>query len=783
MSVTISHRLPGRLRLVIEGLQNQAVLAYRIESGLQMRRGIVSVQCKASTGRALVHYQEQLVSAKEIVRLIQTVLANRSPVAMHAAVAATSETERMTAANDDRTESPHQQPFSAHVQHAAVNAAAVVAQPTSNPYAIPALASTALLGGFAVKRLLVGQSMLAAAPGPFYLAAGASIIAGYPFLRRPIEQKLSENRRNPDLWLGAAALGLAVLRENLVALSAITLVNLAMYRRHEVLRSEEATLLSPETQLHARRMSRVGLWLAPLAWLLSGNPLSALGVLLAANPRPASLAHKYAWAKAERKAHDEGMPMPRTGNLEHLAAANTIVFTSAAAMVQDTHELAFHTLEEDLTRDKVASLSASLLQKVEDHPLHRPLMREVSGEHPIPMRTAFDVKAQQDGVHGTINGNDMWLGSKAFLKEAGIVLTPALYQERRLRREGYKPYLLAQNGQILALIGCKQQLASPWRNRVETWQAQGYEVRCLQMEECVPCELEMMTPHEIGAQMDAGRPLIMIGDHQLEQSGLDASSPLLVTVAPEDVSRLDEVMAFGQQTRETLHRDLRAVKIWNVVGIGLAFAAPLTAPLINLLGDAMGVFLITRHDMNKLSAPWRLGQAQAAAASATTATIAPTAASSATHNHLHAAESRPPSAPWHAFDSTTLLEKLRSRRQGLSADEVLILRRSHRWNELDAPAPPNPLRIFIGQFKEFSTLILLGATGLSLLMGERFNALCMGGIIVVNAIIGTLQEVRSAGVLQALQHEEASQVRVIRHETEQLVRPRELVPGDAARSR
>ena len=119
-----------------------------------------------------------------------------------------------------------------------------------------------------------------------------------------------------------------------------------------------------------------------------------------------------------------------------------------------------------------------------------------------------------------------------------------------------------------------------------------------------------------------------------------------------------------------------------------------------------------------------------------------------------------------------------SRLHGLTAEEVAALRQKYGWNELESPAPPNPLRIFFGQFKEFSTLILLAATGLSLVMGEYFNAVCMGGILIVNAMIGTYQEVRSAGVLQALKDKDDSQTKVVRNHTEQLVSSRELVPGD-----
>ncbi|MGZ6503279.1 MAG: cation-translocating P-type ATPase, partial [Tumebacillaceae bacterium] len=239
---------------------------------------------------------------------------------------------------------------------------------------------------------------------------------------------------------------------------------------------------------------------------------------------------------------------------------------------------------------------------------------------------------------------------------------------------------------------------------------------------------------------------------------MQIDSPYLVTVSASDRGRLVETVDFCREVQEGLAKDLKLVTLWNKAGIGLAMISPFSAPLINLMGDFLGVFLMSRHEWQKKRQTVNAAQPQQ------------------TNRLLETNQAN--QTPYHAMEQTELLHMLGTRFGGLTSDEVSVLRHQYGFNELEAPAPPDPMRIFLGQFKEFSTLILLGATGLSLFMGEWFNALCMGGILIVNAMIGTYQEVRSAGVLQALKDKDESQAKVVRGNIEQLLPTRDLVPGD-----
>lgn len=89
----------------------------------------------------------------------------------------------------------------------------------------------------------------------------------------------------------------------------------------------------------------------------------------------------------------------------------------------------------------------------------------------------------------------------------------------------------------------------------------------------------------------------------------------------------------------------------------------------------------------------------------------------------------------------------------------------------------SPLRIFAGQLGDLMTMILLVCAGLSVLMGEGTEALAMMAIVLVNALIGFLQEYRTERTLEALTRLAAPTARVIRQGI------RRGIPGRGAGSR
>jgi len=115
---------------------------------------------------------------------------------------------------------------------------------------------------------------------------------------------------------------------------------------------------------------------------------------------------------------------------------------------------------------------------------------------------------------------------------------------------------------------------------------------------------------------------------------------------------------------------------------------------------------------------------------------------------------------------------------GLTAEEAAKRQVRHGRNEL-AESPPEPRwRRFIRQFAEMLVVILLVAAVVSAALGEWADAVAILAIVVVNAVIGFLQEDKAARSLESLRRMSAPQARVVRDGTLIVIPAADLVPGD-----
>lgn len=116
--------------------------------------------------------------------------------------------------------------------------------------------------------------------------------------------------------------------------------------------------------------------------------------------------------------------------------------------------------------------------------------------------------------------------------------------------------------------------------------------------------------------------------------------------------------------------------------------------------------------------------------------------------------------------------------KGLTSAQAQERLREHGRNTLAQVKPPGPVRIFLSQFKDAMVLILLAATGISALLGEWTDAITIVVIVLLNAILGFVQEYRTEKTLEALRNMTAPSARVWRDGTLQELPAEELVPGD-----
>jgi len=137
------------------------------------------------------------------------------------------------------------------------------------------------------------------------------------------------------------------------------------------------------------------------------------------------------------------------------------------------------------------------------------------------------------------------------------------------------------------------------------------------------------------------------------------------------------------------------------------------------------------------------------------------------------------SVSWHAMTNTDVLQELDSQTEtGLTSSEVKARQEKYGLNELQE-APPTSFWVMLwSQINNFVIYMLMGAAIISALLGDYVEAIAIMAIVVLNAIMGIIQESRAEAALAALKKLAAPDASVLRDGKRLTVPAAQLVPGD-----
>lgn len=135
--------------------------------------------------------------------------------------------------------------------------------------------------------------------------------------------------------------------------------------------------------------------------------------------------------------------------------------------------------------------------------------------------------------------------------------------------------------------------------------------------------------------------------------------------------------------------------------------------------------------------------------------------------------------PPFSVDIPSILKQFSSDPQtGLSSERVTELRSQHGYNTLPEKKRPTLVAMFFAQLNDWLVYILAAAVGITALMGEWVDAIIILLVILINAVLGVVQEYRAGKALEALRKMSSSHVFVRRDSITQEIDSTELVPGD-----
>lgn len=134
--------------------------------------------------------------------------------------------------------------------------------------------------------------------------------------------------------------------------------------------------------------------------------------------------------------------------------------------------------------------------------------------------------------------------------------------------------------------------------------------------------------------------------------------------------------------------------------------------------------------------------------------------------------------PWHCLPAGAVLEALGTSPEGLDTGEARRRLAAHGPNVLAEARRRTPLGLFLGQFTDLMILVLLAAAGVSGLVGALVDALAIVAIVLLNGVVGFVQEYRAERAMAALRAMAAPTATVQRAGGVLVVPAAEVVPGD-----
>ncbi len=133
---------------------------------------------------------------------------------------------------------------------------------------------------------------------------------------------------------------------------------------------------------------------------------------------------------------------------------------------------------------------------------------------------------------------------------------------------------------------------------------------------------------------------------------------------------------------------------------------------------------------------------------------------------------------WHQMKIEDVFSALSSSPSGLSAEDAEERLNIYGPNELKVKKKKTPLMMLLSQFTDFLIIVLLAAGAIAAIVGKPTDVAAILAIVILNAIIGFIQEYKAEKAMEALRMMASPTANVIRGATPITIPATKIVPGD-----
>jgi Ca2+-transporting ATPase len=133
---------------------------------------------------------------------------------------------------------------------------------------------------------------------------------------------------------------------------------------------------------------------------------------------------------------------------------------------------------------------------------------------------------------------------------------------------------------------------------------------------------------------------------------------------------------------------------------------------------------------------------------------------------------------WHQREIEDIFRELQTSPEGLSKNKLKVKHQKYGLNVLKEKDKKTTFMMFLDQFRDFMIIVLIAAAAVSGVIGELSDTIAIIVIVILNAVIGFIQEYRAEKAMAALKQMAAPFAVVIREGRVSEIPASQLVPGD-----
>jgi len=574
--------------------------------------------------------------------------------------------------------------------------------------------------------------------------------------------------------------------------------------------------------LYAIKLVPWAIGIAAVILLLTRDFQRSLAVLLAGCPVAIALSANTSLGMSVAQAAKQGILVKDTRALEVAEQVDFVLFDKTGTLTSGQPQVGeIVIVDKNFSHEQVLILAAAA-EKSTSHPLAHILVAEADSRQ-LTLPAAESEMAVGYGVKAIVGDDYVCVGNEELMAQEKINIGLGKAKALRMQHLGNSPLYVAVNQNLVGVISIQDVLRPASKKAIEDLRNAGieeigiitgdnaYAVETISEQLGVKHSWSAMLPEDkvklVAHLRKQGRKVIMVGDGTNDSPAMvaadigvamtcatqEAITSANMIVTDNDPRKVAGIVAISKKTMQVMRQNLAFSVGVNAIGIGLAvmkLISPVTAVLLQNI-STVGVLLnssrLLKNKRNTAPKPMmELGNP-------------------ANHLDLQRFSQKPPDniafmrrgiepelegilaakqlgsegGPWNGISLDHVCDQLdTSLHFGLSEQEVKVRQYKYGLNVLAEGKKISFWQLFRSQFKDFMVKVLLGAAGLSFVLGKVKHAMLTVGIITGNALLGTTQEIKAEESLGALRKLGAPLANVIRGGRVAKIKADQLVPGD-----